>query len=62
MRTENRLLDLLIWSLVCLSSGFLGIGDDKRGSGGGSGENKELETARMGDYFEIAVKGILKIW
>lgn len=44
-----------------LSSGFLGIGDDKHLSREGSGENKELETARIGNYFEIAVKGISKM-
>lgn len=54
-------IDFWIWlhgSLVCLSGGFLGIGDEKHLSGGGSRENKELKTARMGNCFEIAVKGI----
>lgn len=29
-------------------------------SGGGSGENKELEIGRIGHYFDIAITGIRK--
>jgi len=45
---------------VHLSSGFLGIGDDKHLSGGGSGENKELETARMATVLRLLLRGIKK--